>query len=466
MYPHVLRRVGGYNLDVYAPQSVRPYTSDGSVNLAHLLVGSEGTLAYFSRITLQLARLPAHRVLGVVNFASFRSAMESTQHIVKLEPTAVELVDRTMIDLARGNPAFRAIIDRALIGEPEAILLVEFAGGEAGELVTRLDRLVELLGDLGMRDAVVRMTAPQAQKELWEVRKAGLNIMMSMKGDGKPVSFIEDCAVPLEHLGEYTERLSEVFRKHGTTGTWYAHASVGTLHVRPILDMRRQGATQMRAIAEEAAAMVREYKGAYSGEHGDGLCRGEWVAWQFGPRLNSAFAEIKALFDPTNRMNPGKIVAPPKMDDTSLFRFPPAYRRVAIQPKLDWIAMGRRTRSTHRPRDQPRYRRRSYAWSRQGCRDVQQQRSLPQVRCRDDVPELSRHARRATHDARACEYAASGALRPARRRGSRRRRGACGAGSVRIVQGLQARMSHRRRHGQAQDRSAGSPRRPPGYLAA
>jgi NAD-dependent dihydropyrimidine dehydrogenase PreA subunit len=189
-----------------------------------------------------------------------------------------------------------------------------------------------------MRDVVVRMTDAKAQKELWEVRKAGLNIMMSMKGDGKPVSFIEDCAVPLEHLGEYTERLSEVFRKHGTTGTWYAHASVGTLHVRPILDMRRQGAAQMRAIAEEASAMVREYKGAYSGEHGDGLCRGEWVAWQFGPRLNSAFAEIKALFDPTNRMNPGKIVAPPKMDDVSLFRYPPALRRVAFAPKLDWSA--------------------------------------------------------------------------------------------------------------------------------
>ncbi len=338
MYPRVLRRVGGYNLDVFAPQSVRPYTSDGSVNVAHLLVGSEGTLAYFSRITLQLARLPAHRVLAVVNFSSFRSAMESAQHIVKLEPTAVELVDRTMIDLARSNPAFRAVIDRALIGEPAAILLVEFAGGETTELATRLDRLDELLGDLGMRDAVVRMTAPKAQKELWEVRKAGLNIMMSMKGDGKPVSFIEDCAVPLEHLGEYTERLSEVFRKHGTTGTWYAHASVGTLHVRPILDMRRQGAAQMRAIAEEASAMVREYKGAYSGEHGDGLCRGEWVAWQFGPRLNRAFAEIKALFDPTNRMNPGKIVAPPKMDDTSLFRFPPEYRRVAFEPRLDWRA--------------------------------------------------------------------------------------------------------------------------------
>ncbi len=338
MYPRVLRRVGGYNLDVYAPQSVRPYTFDGSVNLAHLLVGSEGTLAYFSRITLKLARLPGHRALGVANFPSFRSAMEATQHIVKLEPTAVELVDRTMIDLARSNPAFRPVIDRALIGEPAAILLVEFAGSDAAELSTRLDRLAELLGDHGMRDAVVRMTDPKAQKELWEVRKAGLNIMMSMKGDGKPVSFIEDCAVPLEHLAEYTERLSEVFRKHGTTGTWYAHASVGTLHVRPILDMRRQGARQMRAIAEEASAMVRAYKGAYSGEHGDGLCRGEWVAWQFGPRLNRAFAEVKALFDPTNRMNPGKIVAPPKMDDTSLFRYPPALRRVEFEPKLDWSA--------------------------------------------------------------------------------------------------------------------------------
>jgi len=336
--PKVLRRVGGYNLDVFEPQSVRPYTADGSTNLAQLLVGSEGTLAYFAQITVQLARLPAHRTLGVVNFGSFRTAMESAQHIVELGPTAVELVDRTMLDLARANPAFRAVIERALIGEPDAILLVEFAGADAAEQLAQLGRLEELVGDLGLTGAVVRVTSPQAQKELWEVRKAGLNIMMSMKGDGKPVSFIEDCAVPLEHLAEYTERLTQVFRKHGTQGTWYAHASVGTLHVRPILDMRRGGAQKMRAIAEEASAMVREYKGAYSGEHGDGLCRGEWVAWQFGPRLNAAFAEVKALFDPDNRMNPGKIVAPPKMDDASLFRVAPGFRRIALQPSLDWSA--------------------------------------------------------------------------------------------------------------------------------
>ena len=134
---------------------------------------------------------------------------------------------------------------------------------------------------------MVEITDAKLQKDLWEVRKAGLNIMMSMKGDGKPVSFIEDCAVPLEHLAEYTDRLTQVFHKHGTRGTWYAHASVGTLHVRPILDMRRDGAQKMRAIAEEACALVKQYKGAYSGEHGDGLVRSEWIAPFFGPRLTA-----------------------------------------------------------------------------------------------------------------------------------------------------------------------------------
>ncbi|MDQ2962514.1 MAG: FAD-binding protein [Pseudomonadota bacterium] len=337
-FPSVLRRVGGYNLDVFNPQSVRPYTADGAINLAHLLVGSEGTLAYFARLTLKLSPLPRTKVLGVVNFPSFHSAMASACRIVELKPVAVELVDRTMIDLACANAAYRPIIERALVGAPEAILLVEFAGADAAAQKAKLAQLFELMGDLGLPGSVVAIAEPAAQKALWEVRKAGLNIMMSMKGDGKPVSFIEDCAVPLEHLADYTERLTEVFRKHGTQGTWYAHASVGTLHVRPILDMRRDGAAKMRAIAEEAAAMVREYKGAYSGEHGDGLCRSEWVAWQFGPNIDRAFAQIKALFDPDNRMNPGKIVAPPKMDDASLFRFGPAYRRVALEPKLDWSA--------------------------------------------------------------------------------------------------------------------------------
>ncbi|MCX8115724.1 MAG: 4Fe-4S dicluster domain-containing protein, partial [Burkholderiaceae bacterium] len=222
--------------------------------------------------------------------------------------------------------------------EPEAILLVEFSGDDRAALLARLKRLVELTGDLGLPGRVVEMVDAGAQKALWEVRKAGLNIMMSMRGDGKPVSFIEDCAVPLEHLAEYTARLTDVFAKYSTKGTWYAHASVGTLHVRPILDMRRDGARKMRAIAEEASALVRRFKGAYSGEHGDGLVRSEWVAWQFGPRITRAFEEIKDLFDPDGLLNPGKIVRPSKMDDATLFRFKPGYAIQPLQTALDWSA--------------------------------------------------------------------------------------------------------------------------------
>ncbi len=338
MVPKVMRRVGGYNIDIYHPQSERPYTADGSVNLAHLLVGSEGTLATTRRITLKLMPLPRHKTLGVINFPTFHQAMELTRHIVKLDPCAVELVDRTMIELARSNPAFRPVIEKALIGAPEAILLVEFAGETLAAQQQSLARLVELMADLGLPGSVVELVDAGAQKALWEVRKAGLNIMMSMRGDGKPVSFIEDCAVPLEHLAEYTSRLTEVFERHGTRGTWYAHASVGTLHVRPILDMRRGGAEKMRAIAEEAGALVRQYKGAFSGEHGDGLVRSEWVAWQFGPRLVKAFEEIKDLFDPAGLMNPGKIVRTMHMDDKSLFRFKPGYQPLSLKPAFDWSA--------------------------------------------------------------------------------------------------------------------------------
>src|SRR5215208_8286860 len=340
LYPKVLRRVGGYNLDIFFPQSERPYTLDNSVNLAHLLVGSEGTLAVTERLTLKLAPLPKHKTLGVVNFPSFYKAMESAQHIVKLKPTAVELVDRTMIELARANPAFRPVIERALFDQPEAILLVEFAGEEREAQLRDLQRLVELMGDLGLPGSVVEMAELRPQAELWEVRKAGLNIMMSMKGDGKPVSFIEDCAVPLEHLADYTQRLTEVFEKHGTRGTWYAHASVGTLHVRPVLDMRRDGAEKMRAIAEEACAMVKEYKGAYSGEHGDGLVRSEWIAPFFGPRLTAALGEIKSWLDPKGLMNPGKIVNPSRMDDRTLFRFKAGYETSVPASALDWSEWG------------------------------------------------------------------------------------------------------------------------------
>ncbi|MBI2754456.1 MAG: FAD-binding protein [Betaproteobacteria bacterium] len=330
-FPRVLRKVAGYNLDHLGP----PHA-----NAAHLLVGSEGTLAYFERLRLKLAPLPQARTLGVCHFPRFYTAMDWTQHIVKLGPSAVELVDCTMIGLAREIPAFRATVEAFIRGAPDCILLVEFAGEDSAERARKLQALTALMADRGLPGSVVEITDARLQKEVWEVRKAGLNIMMSMKGDGKPVSFIEDCAVPLEHLAEYTERLTQVFEKHGTRGTWYAHASVGTLHVRPILDMRRDGAAKMRAIAEEASALVRQYKGAYSGEHGDGLVRSEWIAPFFGPRLTRCLAEVKSWLDPKGLMNPGKIVNPPRMDDPSLFRFKPGYATIRFETALDWSGAG------------------------------------------------------------------------------------------------------------------------------
>ena len=333
-WPKVQRHVQGYNIDMVQPEREGAARAH---NLAHLLVGSEGTLAYSRRIHLTLAPLPAHKTLGVCHFPTFRQAMQAPQHIVKLAPVAVELVDRTMLELARGNAAFKPVVGRFLKGDPDAILLVEFAGADRAEQLAKLRQLVELMADLGFPGGVVEIPDAGLQKEVWEVRKAGLNIMMSMKGDGKPVSFIEDCAVPLEHLAEYTDRLTQVFAKHGTRGTWYAHASVGTLHVRPVLNMKEGGAEKMHAIAAEACELVKSYKGAaYSGEHGDGLVRSEWIEPMIGARLARALEEIKDLFDPRGLMNPGKIVRGSKQDDRTLFRFKPGYSTLEFEAALDW----------------------------------------------------------------------------------------------------------------------------------
>ncbi|UMY18662.1 FAD-binding oxidoreductase [Methylobacterium organophilum] len=333
VYPKVQRRVGGYNLDaLIAP---RP-------NLAHLLVGSEGTLAATTAVTLKLSRLPAHRVMGVCHFPSFRAAMETTRALVDLGPVAVELVDNNVLVLGADIPLFRATLSDITRGRPNCLLLVEFAGDDRAALLRDLKRLDACMADHGFAEAVVAVPEPARQKSVWEVREACLNIMMSMKGDAKPVSFIEDCAVPLEHLADYTDAVTEVFHRHGTRGTWYAHASVGCLHVRPILDMKQGGdVARMRAIAEEACAQVRRFKGSYSGEHGDGISRSEFVAPMFGERLTRAFEAVKDGFDPENRLNPGKIVRPLRMDDRSLMRFRPGYAVTEPQtPALDWSDWG------------------------------------------------------------------------------------------------------------------------------
>ena len=341
-WPKLLRRVGGYNIDMIRPHEVYGLgRNQAGHNMAKLLVGSEGTLGFFTGLELDLSPVPPARTLGICHFPTFYQAMAAVKHIVGLDPSAVELVDRTMIELARDIAIFRPTVDRFVRGEPDAVLLVEFSGDDAGVQRRKLARLVELMGDLGFPGSVVEAIDPAFQSAIWEVRKQGLNIMMSMKGDGKPVSFIEDCAVPLEDLAEYTDRLTRIFHKYGTKGTWYAHASVGTLHVRPIINLKDPGgAATMRAIAEEAFAMVREYKGSHSGEHGDGLVRSEFHEPMFGSAIVRAFENVKDSFDPDGLFNPGKIVRPPKMDDRSLMRFPPGYRTAPIETALDWSAWG------------------------------------------------------------------------------------------------------------------------------
>ncbi len=339
-FPKVQRRVGGYNLDALVP-------GRNDINLAHLLVGSEGTLAFSTKIELKLSPLLPRRALGACHFGSFHEAMKAAVHIVTLGPIAVELIDRTMLGLARDIAMFRPTIDAFLRGDPEAILFVEFAENDWNENLRRLKRLGALLGDLGLSfdkaganwGGLVEVLDLKLQAGIAEVRTAGLNIMMSMKEEGKPISFVEDCAVPLEHLADYTARLTEIFEKHGTRGTWYAHAAVGCLHVRPVLNVRLdKDVRAMRAIAEEAFAMVRQYKGSHSGEHGDGIVRSEFHEQMFGAELVHAFEEVKDRFDPENLFNPGKIVRAPKFDDRTLFRYGPDYHAEAITTALDWSA--------------------------------------------------------------------------------------------------------------------------------
>ena len=401
-FPKVQRRVGGYNLDALVPRNAPN-------NMAHLLVGSEGTLAFTTQVELKLWPVIRNKVLGVCHFGSFYEAMDAAQHLVKLRPIAVELVDRTMLSLGREIAMFQPIIATAVRGDPDARPDRGVCRGRSGrkfaatEAARRADgrsrlRLGPAAAQMGRRGRDHRTRA--CRPAIADFRAAGLNVMMSMKQEGKPVSFVEDCAVPLPHLADYTERLNAIFAKHGTSGTMYAHASEGCLHVRPVLNLKlEKDVKAMRAIAEETFAMVREYKGSHSGEHGDGLVRSEFHETMFGARIIADFREVKQRFDPDNVLNPGKIVDPPKMDDRSLFRYPPGLSRRRIEDGARLVGLSRRRRRLPGR-----------------GRDVQQQRRLPQARRRRDVSVLSRHPQREGCHARPRQHAAAGDLRPVRAR--------------------------------------------------
>ena len=342
-YPRILRRVAGYNLDEFVrdagSKEVTPYRRDGCdenhpFSLTKILVGSEGTLATTVEATVNLVPVPNLTALCVVHFESLIAAMEAMQPVLECNPTAVELIDKTILDMARGSLEFSRLTT-FIQGEPTALLAVEFYGETQAALESQLDRLEKLLKSAGFGYAFVRCFTAEEKSRVWETRKAGLGLLMGMKGDAKPVGFVEDAAVPIAHLPEYVRRFDEIVTAHDTTAAYYAHASVGLLHNRPIVNLKSETDIQkMHNIAREVRDLLMELDGAMSGEHGDGLVRSEWIESMFGSEIYQALREVKRAFDPNGIMNPGKIVDAPPM--TENLRFGADYNTIKIDTYFDF----------------------------------------------------------------------------------------------------------------------------------
>ena len=321
-YPKIMRRVGGYNLDDFASPS-QPF------NLARMMVGSEGTLGMVVEAKLRLVDVPGARVLCVVQFDELLDALSATPLILEHDPSAVELLDRFILDTTRGKIAYEPLRD-FIQGDPGGVLLVEFHGDSTEDLVDRIEHLESDLKGRGIGSHFHRAIDSRAQARIWQLRKAGLGLSMSQRGDAKAISFVEDTAVSLENMRDYIERFMALLEKHDTRAGFYAHASVGLLHVRPVVNMKSaEGVAKFTRIAQEVADLVLEYGGALSAEHGDGLVRAPFQEQMYGPVLYQAFCQLKSTFDPKGIFNPGKIVHAPPITDN--LRFPSHY--TSIQPK-------------------------------------------------------------------------------------------------------------------------------------
>ncbi len=319
-FPRVMRSVGGYNLDVFIHTD--------RWNLARLLTGSEGTLAVSLEIELNLEPLPAATALCIPRFDSLGEAIRAVAPILEHGPSAVEILDEVVIRMALENIA-TAPIAGFLERETQSVLIVEFFGDSKEEAAGKAARLADDLRKRGITQTAPLRTESNGQQEVWEVRKAGLGLMLGVPGDRKPVPFIEDAGIPVEHLAEYVERVLEICRREGTGVSLYAHASVGVIHIRPILDLREiVDVERMKRIADRTFRLVLEYGGSWSGEHGDGLVRSPFMERFYGPRLYSAFQEVKQIFDPGNLMNPGKIVRAPEMDENLRLRLSPPVTKI------------------------------------------------------------------------------------------------------------------------------------------
>jgi Fe-S oxidoreductase len=307
-------------------------------NLARLVVGSEGTLITVLEAKVRLVRRPKRTAVDVVHYRDIQEALESSQSILETGPYAVELTDKLILDLARENIEYSRRME-FIEGDPEAILIVEYAGDTEDEVRSKVEALEARRRREGWGYTGHVALDPGQQQAIWKLRKAGLGFLLGMKGDKKPIAFVEDTCVDPKHLAAFVPRFRDIFAKHDTTGAYYGHCSVGCLHIRPVIDLKTsRGLEQVRAIAEEITDLVLEFHGTISSEHGDGRARSPMLERMYGPTLMQAFRELKRAFDPENRMNPGNIVASPAI--TEHLRYGPTYRTWEPKTLLDFSAQG------------------------------------------------------------------------------------------------------------------------------
>ena len=319
-YPKIQRRVSGYNLD--------EFVGGMGFNMARFVVGSEGTLVTITEAKLKLVPRPKVTGLGVLHCNDIIQSMEATVVALDIQPAAVELIGSMIIRQAKSNLAYARITD-FIEGDPEALLAIEIAGDSVEEVRSGLDHLGSVLESRSLGYTFLKLMRPEDQEKVWDVRKAGLGLMMNVPGDAKPLPFVEDCAVSPEHLPDFVRRFDEIVTSNGTQAGYYGHASVGCLHIRPLINLKDQeGVDRMVSIAEEIGDLVLEYGGSMSGEHGDGLVRSWFNRKMFGEQLYSAFRDVKQAFDPNGIMNPGKIVDAQPM--TENLRIGPDYRPLSL----------------------------------------------------------------------------------------------------------------------------------------
>ena len=336
-YPKILRRVGGYNLDEFTDPA-KP------VNLSKIMVGSEGTLGVVLEARLRLVPLPKAKALMVVMFHDLLESLAAAPVILTHKPAAVEVMDKYILDFTRQNQALDHIRNTYIEGDPASTLCVEFYADRKEELPGRLAALEQDLRARNRGYAYRSLTDPAEQAKVWSLREASLGLSTAMKGDAKSISFVEDTAVAPEKLRDFIERFLAIIDRHGTRAGIYAHASVGCLHVRPVINLKTvDGVNQFAAIADEVANLVLEFGGALSGEHGDGMVRSPFMSRMFGPDLYEAFREIKQTFDPHNLFNPGKIVDSPPL--TANLRFGPGYQTPDPKTFFDFSEYGGMTRA-------------------------------------------------------------------------------------------------------------------------